>query len=292
MTTLRTIVSALSIVVGVLLIVGWALAHMVVSLVEDGTAARALTERALDSPALMNAVADDLTDRTVMALSDQGVNVAALGLEGPLNQVITRAIDSHVVRETLLEQADDAHRQFTTQLTDSEREAAPLTLTVDVSDAVNARLGDLGAVANLLPQLDVPSADITVLEADRFEQTREAYDVVRYLDAWGLWLGVGALILGIAVSYRRRWFVAKALVVLGVLSLAIGGVLALLGPAPLARLLPGGESGQWAGLWGSVVGEEASSMFAERALILGAVAIVGALIATAIAVAVGGRRRT
>src|SRR5699024_9940183 len=87
MRPLRTLVSALSIVVGVVLIAAWALANVVANVVEDGTAARAMTERALDSPASMGAVTDDLSDRAGAALSDVGLNVGALGLERQLDQV-------------------------------------------------------------------------------------------------------------------------------------------------------------------------------------------------------------
>ena len=291
MNAFRTTVSALSIVIGVVLIALWALAQALVSMVEDGTAARAMTERALDSPALTAAVSADLSARTATALQDRGINVTALGLEGQLDQVMTRAVGSQIFREALLNQVENAHEQMADQLSDPTREPAPLSVSVDLSDTVNTRISELGGLATALPALDIPPVSVQVLEAERFEQARDAYDKALWLQTWGLWLGLGTLVVGGLVSHRRRWFAAKALFALAAVSLTVAGLVYFVGPQPLAGLLPGGEDGIWAELWRDVIGTEATAAVIERSLTIGGVALVGGLVAVAIAAAVGPRRR-
>lgn len=291
MNAMRTLLSALSIVVGVALIAGWALANAIVTLVEDGTAVRSMTSRALDTPALTDVLANDLSSRTGAALRDQGINLTALGLDGQLDEAFSRAVDSQSFRSALTNQVDEAHGQFSDQLTDSTRGPAPLTVSVNFSGLINDRVDQLGGPAALLPDVNVPPVDLQVLEAERFEQVREAYGTVLTVHTWGLWLGLGALALGMLVSHRKRWFVAKALFGVAALTLGLSGVVTVLGPEAFARFLPGGTDGVWSSLWHDVVGAEAAEIVAERSLIVGVVALVGALIAVGVGAAVGDRRR-
>lgn len=292
MRKLRTVASALLIVLGAALIAAWALAQAVVAVVEDGTAVRAVTERALDTQGLMDTVAADLSERAESALMESGVDVAALGLDGPLSRAVSSAVDSQAFRATLLTQVDQAHEQVSTQLTDPNRPPADLIVAVDVSDSVNDQLGELGGLAAALPDLDVPAVNVTVLTADRFEQAREAYGSVLWAQAWCLWLAAVALGLGFAVSCRKRWFAAKALCAVAVIAWGAAAVVTVMGPDGVASFLPGGGSGAWAGLWRDVVGAQAIETVAQRGVIVGAVAVVGALIALAIGAAVGKRRPT
>ena len=291
MSAVRTVISAVSILLGVALVVSWSLASAVVSVVEDGTAARAMTARALDSPALMNALEADVSDHVGAALRDQGISGAAPGPDGQLTDVMTRVVGSTAFRTALLNQVEDAHDQFNDQLTDPTRPPAPLTISVDVSEMVEGRIGDLGGPAVALPALQVKPIDVRILEADGFEQARDAYAKVRWAHTWGLWLGLGAFVVGFVVSHRRRWFVARALLGVAGVSLGIAGIVTLLGPEAAVRFLPGGEGGVWASLWRDVVGPQASAGVTERTLLVGVLALVGGLVAVGIGAAVGDRRR-
>lgn len=291
MSAVRTIISAVFILLGVVLVAAWSLASVVVSVVEDGTAARAMTARALDSPALMNALEADVSDHVGVALRDQGISGAAPGLDGQLTDVMARVVGSTAFRTALLNQAEDAHDQFSEQLIDPTRPPAPLTIRVDVSEMVGSRVGDLGGPAAALPALQVKPIDVRILEADRFEQARDAYAPVQWAHTWGLWLGLGAFAAGFVVSHRKRWFVAKALFGIAGVALGIAGTVTLLGPEVVVRFLPGSEEGVWASLWRDVVGPQASSGLTERTLLVGVLALVGGLIAVGIGAAVGDRRR-
>lgn len=291
MNPLRTFISALSLLAAAVLIAGWALAQAVVGLVENGTAARTVTERALESPAVMSAVSSDLTDRTAQALSDRGLNLSALGLQGQLNQLIGAAVNSDVFRAALLAQVDQAHAQFAEQISAPHRHRAPLTLSVDLSDTVNARLTELGGPAAALPDLQVPPVNVQVMEAERFDQARNAYSTLLWFEVWGLWLGLTALAVGVLISHRRQWFFAKAFFGVGVIALGVGGIFTVLGPDTITTFLPGGVNGTWSTLWREVVGVDAADTVIARSLLVGAVAMVAALIAMAFGAVLGGRRR-
>lgn len=289
MSQLRTLLSALSIVLGAVLIAAWAGAQAVVALVENGTAARAATENALESPELMNALTDELGERAEVALREQGIDLALLGLQGPVNQLIASAVDSEVFRSALLAQVDHAHEQFSAQLTDTDRPPSDLSISVDVSGSINAQLNDLGGLVALVPDLDVPAVSVTVMEADRFERARDAYRGLQWVQTWSGWLGIATLGFGFLVSARRRWFAAKALAAVAVIAWGSVASLTVMGPDALARSLPGGDSGVWAGIWRDVVGSQTVDTLVGQAVLVGAVATIAALIALALGVALGRR---
>lgn len=291
MSAIRTLISAVSLVAAAVLIAGWALAQAIVGLVEDGTAARTMTERAVNSPAVMSAVSDDLSERTAQALADRGLNLTALGVQGHLSQVISTAVNSDLFKTTLLGEVSNAHAQFTEQLSATARQPAPLTLSVDLSQSVNNRMSELGVPAAVLPELDLPPVSIEVMDAERFEQARAAYSTVLWFQSVGLWLGLAAIAVGFLMSHRRRWFFAKALFGVGLIALGVGGVFTLLGPETIATFLPGGEDGTWAVLWRDVVGVETADTVVERSLVVGGIAMVAALVATGVGASLADRRR-
>ncbi|MFW2514483.1 hypothetical protein ACNI3K_11970 [Demequina sp. SO4-13] len=291
MTALRTLVSAICILVGAFLIAWWAVASVIMGQIEDGTAVRGMTERALESPEVTASLSSHLSDRTQAELSSQGVNLAALGLDDELDQAITTAVESPAFRATVLDQVDDAHIQVTEQLTVSLREPAPLVISVDVSDSLNARIDELGGLGAAAPDLAVAPVDVEVLDAEQFERARTAYERTVWAQQWGLWLGAALLAFGLLVSHRRRWFVAKALTVLGLLCVGFGASIALIGPETITTFMPGGVEGSLSTMWREVLTVEAAPIIMERSLWIGGIALVAALVATLLGSVLGGRRR-
>jgi len=290
-TAVRTLVSAVCILLGAALIASWAVSSVLVRAVEDGTALRGIAERALDSSQVREAIAAEATDRALGAIADAGAGAAGPLIDGAIETAMRRAVDSPQFAEAALNAVDDAHAQFAAALTDSLREPAPLVIEVDVSDTINGRIDDLPAVGEAIPDVSVPPVRVEVLDAATFETTRAAYSRVEWAAAWGLWAGIGALTVGIVVSARRRWFVAKTLLAVGVISLGFGAAIAVFGPETIVRFVPGGGEGAWATLWRDVLTEEAAPVVTTRALWLGAAALAGAAIAAAVAALAGGRRR-
>ncbi|WP_084037905.1 hypothetical protein [Demequina sp. NBRC 110053] len=287
---LRTLVSALCILAGVLLVVAGAVSSIVVRAVEDGDAVRALAERAMDSDAVRSQVAAQVTEQALDALADAGVALDGPLIESAIGGALESAVESEGFRDALLEEADAAHEQFAAALTDPDRESAPLVLNVDVSGAVNARIDDIPVIGDVVPDTAVPPVAVEVLSADRFDAVRAAYGPVAWLAAWGVWSGLAVLGVGALVSHRRRWFPAKALLALAVACLIVAGVITVLGPETILRLVPGAVDGAYGSLWRDALTEEAAPVIVERSLWAAAGAFVAALLAAALAAAWGRRR--
>ncbi|WP_152650254.1 hypothetical protein [Demequina aestuarii] len=291
MSALRTLISAICIVAGALLIAWWAIASVIIDQIEDGEAVRGITERALESPAVTAALSAELSARTQEALAAQGVDVGGIGLDHELDAAIARAVGTEAFRATVLDQVEEAHGQVTDQLTDSLRTPAPLTVSVDLSDAVNARVDELGGAAAGVADVTVPPVTIEALDTAQFEQARTAYERTSWAQQWGLWSGLALLVFGLLMSHRRQWFLAKVLTVLGLLCVAFGGVVALLGPDTITTFMPGGVDGSLSTMWREVLTDEATPIVVERSLWIGGIALVAALVATLLGAALGGRRR-
>ncbi|MFV0634883.1 hypothetical protein [Demequina sp.] len=291
MSVLRTLISALCIVGGAVLIAAWAVSSVIVGAVEDGTAVRGMAERALDNPAVRSVMATQITDQTLAALADQGIDIDQQLVRSAIESSLEAAIGTEVFRTAVLAEVDDAHEQFAAALTDSLRAPAPLVLSVDVSDAVNARIDEVGAVGSAIPDVTVPAVDVEVMSADKFETTRDAYGEVEWAQQWGLWAGLALLVVGILVSQRKRWFLAKVFFAVAVICLLFGGMIGLLGPETIVTFIPGGSDGPGATLWRDVLTEEAAPLVMERALWTAGVAFVAAIVVTLVGSILGGRRR-
>lgn len=292
MRSLRTVVSAGLILVGAGLSAIWLVAHMVVSVVDDGTAVRAMTARALESPAFIDSVGAELSDATAAALRERGVVISGLDGDGGLSDAMTAMVKMPAFHTFVLDQVEHAQAQVVDQLTDPTRAAAPLTIEVDVDQAIGRYLRDKGGSGTELARLNAAPLKLHILDADRVEHVRGVYDKIRWADSWALWLGIGAFALGFVVSHRKRWFIAKALFAVAGIALGLAAIISWVGPDTFASVLPGGG---WAGLWHELMGPEASAAFTERSVLVGVTALVGALLALAVGAAVGGRpgrRRT
>ncbi|WP_203657183.1 hypothetical protein [Demequina activiva] len=291
MSLLRTVVSALCVLAGAFLIASWAVSSVVVTSVEDGTALRGITERALESPAVRSLVAERMTDRAVAAFADAGVDANGPVVRTALESGIAAAVGTEAFKTSVLSEVEAAHGQFSEQLTDSLREPAPLVLDVDVSDTINARLDEIPVVGEAIPDVSVSTVSVEVLSAGTFEVTRDTYRQIEWAAQWGLWAGIALLLVGILVSQRRRWFVAKLLLALGLICLLFGGAIALLGPDTIITFIPGGTDGPLSTIWRDIITEETAPLVMERSLWVAGFAFAGALVAMLLGAMLGGRRR-
>ena len=288
---LRTLLSALCVLGGAVLIASWAVSSVVVDAVEDGTALRGITERALDSSAVRAVIAERMTDQAIAGLADAGIDANGALVRSALESSIEAAVGTEAFRESVQNEVEGAHGQVAEQLTDSLREPAPLVLQVDVSDTINDRIDEVPGVGGAIPDVAVTPVSVEVLDADTFETARDTYRQVEWAAQWGLWAGLALLVVGILVSYRRRWFLAKVLFALGVISLLFGGAIALLGPDTIVTFIPGGSEGSLATVWRDILTEEAAPLVMERSLWVAGLSFVAALVALLLGVLLGGRRR-
>ncbi|WP_084130592.1 hypothetical protein [Demequina sp. NBRC 110055] len=282
MRALRTLVSALCILAGALMVVAWAASSAAVRAVEDGSALSGLTRAAFSVPSVVESISTRAKEQVIGTIEDSGVNPAAVGIEDTVRTAVDDAVRSDEFEQAVAAAAEDADDQFVVALTDPDREAAPLVLAVNVSGVVNARIDEIPAVGAVAPDLSLPPAEFEVVDAATFETVRSTYGVMTWLAAWGLWVGLALLAIGMLVTHRRRWFVAKALLAIGVLTFGFGIVVRFVDPDAVLAVLPGGDEGTLGALWASVVTEEAAPAIAQRSLLIGAVALVGAAIAAAL----------
>lgn len=280
MSVIRTLISAVCILAGALLIVGWAVSSLAERTVQDGTALVGIAESAFDIPGVVNGMSRQVQDQTLEALAGEGVDPSVIGVDDEVRGAVDGIVHSALFEEAVLAEVEAAQDEFFAKLTSPTPATQPLTLEVDVSSLVNARIDDIGSVATLAPDVSVAPAEIEVLSAERMADAQTGYRWMERLAAWGLWAGLACLVIGVLVSHRRRWFAAKALIAIGVIALGFGVVVRFVDPSAVAGVLPGSHEGVLGTLWVQWVVDDSAAGIATRAMLIGGVSLaVGVLIA-------------
>lgn len=286
----RTLISALTIVVGALMIAAWAVGQMVVSAVTDGTAIEALTATVLDSPTALTRISSDLGDAAMTKVATEWPGAEALGVEVPIRGAISGLVHSDEFASTVQTQVGLARVQVAHELTDETRESGPLVLDLDVSSMINARIGAIPRVGGFAPDVALAPVPVEVVSAKTFDDARAAYGFLNFAATWFLWAGIALLVLGVVISARRRWFLAKALLAVGVFLFVAGAVLWLAGPTTVAGWIPGGSGGDTrAIIIGSLASESTPSM-SGRMMWWGVIGLVGSAVFALLAAAMGRKK--
>ncbi|WP_061962295.1 hypothetical protein [Demequina flava] len=287
---LRTLLSAISILVGAVLIVAWAVSSVAVRTVEDGTALTGITETAFDIPGVVSGLSGQIQDQAIDGLAEQGIDTESLGVDDEVRGAVDTAVRSDAFEDAVVAQVAAAQDDFLYQLTHPDTAAGPLVLQVDISSLINARIDDIGQVGAAVPDVSVEPVPVEVLTAERMSDAQTGYAWMERLASWGLWAGLAMLAFGILVSHRRRWFVAKALLAIGVLALGFGAVVRFIDPSAVAAFLPGDAEGIVGSLWLQWITEESSPAISTRAFLIGGLCVAGAVVVTAVGRIFGGRR--
>lgn len=277
---MRTLISALSIVAGALMVVGWLIATPVVSIMEDGTVATSVTERFFDDDSLLRQASDAVADRAVDALDERGVSGGAV--ESGVGVAVDALAQSEVFAAVVISAVNSQREEIAAQLTDPDRQPAPLTVAVDLSGAVNDTIDDIPVVGGAAPDVALAPIEIQLADADRTEQLRSGYRVAVWLQEWGLWAGLGLLVLGLLVSKRKKWLIPKFAGAVAVASLGVAAVYYLGLAVPIAEALPGPMQSLVAG----AIAEETADQVQWTALVVGAGAAAVAVVSTLIVRAV------
>lgn len=279
----RTLVSVFLVLLGVMMIVTWAFGAKSVEAIENGTAAAKLTDKVLASPAVANLAADQVTDRVHQQLATQADSRRFEELWGlaeePIHAAAENVIGSDAVATAAGATATKVQEGLVTALTAKDRAYGPLVLTVDVSARLNTRIGQIPLVGALLPDITAPTLEVEVLEADAVEDLRAVYSSATWVATWFIWIGLVLVALGVLVSPRRTWFLARAMLVAGVLVLAIGFTVDAIGAHTVASLMPGGADGDLGMTVSDVLADTAIPTVSRLLLRLGAIALALALIA-------------
>ncbi|MCB2414013.1 hypothetical protein LGT39_14270 [Demequina sp. TTPB684] len=291
MRALRTLASALAILAGATLVVLWLLSWMTIKAIEDGAATESIVLVALKNPEVTGKIGTEMRDRAFDALANQGVDLEVWGLGDTAAESITSLVETEEFRDSVLEQMESARGQLHDALTDAEREPGPFAVAFDTSDVINDRIDQIAVVGSELPELSVAPLRIEIVSAETFEKARTGYERVEFAERYFLWAGLALIVLGMIVSTRKRFVIAKFLAAVGVFSLGAYAALAWMGPDRIASWLPGGDDGGWARVLGDVVAEEALPSLTGRLLLAAAIALTGAAVATGIGMLAGGPRR-
>jgi len=286
---MRTLISALSILVGALLVATWAVSQFVVGAVEDGTAAQRITAGVLSSPLALSQISGELGDAAVAKLDTGLVDVEALGLDEPIRNAITGVVNSEAFSAAVQTQVALSHDQLENELTDDDRVPAPLVLNIDVSSLINDGIDEVPAVGAVAPDVSLSPVPVQLLSADDFEDARTTYRFMQFAAAWFLWAGIALMVLGMLISSRKRWFPAKALLAVGVFSLSVWALLTWTDPETIAGWLPGGETGSVGTIIVNAFTEESAGAIAGRMMWWGVISLVAAALFALVAVGMKGR---
>lgn len=274
----RSIAAVVLVVIGALLSAAWAISVTAVRSIEDGTAGDALVASVLESPQSADVVADQVIGALDEAL-DTPVAQAALALaEQQVRAAVVTVVSSDVVSELIREGGSRAKDRLLDELTDPDREPGAFVLRVDLSERINARLGEVPVIGGLLPAIQLPALTVEVISAEAFEDLRDLFAVMKTIATWGLWVAVVTVAAGIAVS--RRWVVfgARALAGVGAFAVVLSLVLGSMGPSALAGLMPGGRDGGAGVLVEDLLADVALEPITHTLMVLGLVVGAGAVI--------------
>lgn len=271
MTGLRSFLAAIAIIAGALLVAAWALSWTLLRVVDDGAVARGIAETALENPAVSAGIADQMQAATERELQRTGVDIEALGLSDALDRLLQAMASSEGFRDALVAQIDANRADLQAELAAPDRPEGPFALSFDVSQEVNERVDTLAIIGETLPEVAIAPVEVEVVSAERFEQARSAYAGMSLARDWFGWAGLGSILLGLLVSPRRQYVLAKFFLTVGVLGLLVFIVLTFVGPLTVAGWLPGGEEGFLGRFILPLVSEEAISGVTSR---IGLVALI------------------
>jgi len=280
---LRTVVSAIAILAGAALLVTSLTALLVTRAVEDGAVSESAIRATLRNPMVMDPVVAHIDQSAVGALANAGVDVDAPGLSDALHALLAELANDDDFVASLASPINDAMGRLHRELTEPGRPPAPFSVSIDASDSVNGQLGKLPAVGESLPSLALPPVEIELIRAERFEQARETYSRIEYARSTLWWAGLLVLALGLLVSPRKRFFAAKALAVVGAMSLAVALALAVETPERVRSMLPAASDAMWGQLVTDTLATQTLPEFRFTLVMVGFGALAMAAVAAVLA---------
>jgi len=286
----RTLLSAIAILVGATLVVLWLVSWVAVKAVEDGSATESIVVVALKNPAVTDKIGVELKDTAFAALADRGIDLDVWGIGDATAASISDLVDTKEFRDAVVGQLQEAREELHDELTAPDRPRAPFDIAINTSELVNGRIDRVtGAVVDI-PDVSIAPVRIEVVSADTFEKARTGYARMEFAKRFFLWAGLILIVLGLIVSTRKRWVIAKFLAAVGVFSIGAYVALVWIGPDRIAGWLPGGADGSWGSVFGDVIANEALPTVTGKLLLAGGIALVGAAVAALLGYIAGGSR--
>ncbi len=290
MRAFRTLLSAITILAGATLVVLWLVSWVAIRAVEDGSATESIVVVALKNPAVTDKIGVEIKDSAFAALSDRGIDLDVWGVGDAAAESISDLARTAEFRDSVLEQLQQAREELHDELTVPGRPPAPFDVQIDTSQLVNDRIDGVTGAAIDVPNVSVAPVRIEVVSADTFEKARTGYARMEFAKRFFLWAGLALIALGMIVSTRKRWVIAKFLTAVAVFSLGAYAALVWIGPDRIAGWLPGGADGGWANVFGDVIANEALPAVTGNLLLASGIALVGAAVAALVGYVAGGSR--
>jgi len=236
--TFRTLASALCIVLGAVLIATWAASISALDAIENGTVIEDVTARAITTKPAQDALVDKGSQLVLDALDEKGFNTDIPGVQGITEGIIEGIVSSDAFVNTVHAQTKSLREQVVAAL--NADTAGAITVSVDFSDQINALLEQIPVIGPSIPTIAVPGIPLEVMDAPTAETARTTWTWLHFAQDWFGWLGLLSLAAGIVISYRKRWFLAKVALAVGVISGLIWLIMTALEPQTIADRLPGG----------------------------------------------------
>jgi hypothetical protein len=234
----RTLASALCIVLGALLVATWAASVAALDAIENGTVIEDATARAITTDLAQTALVDNGTTAVLDALADQGIDTDTPGIEGITRGIIESIVSSDAFVNVVHSQTKSIREQMVAAL--NGEGSGAISVSLDFSDQVNALLGEIPVIGDSLPQISVPGVPVQIMDEDTADTARTTWHWLHIAQQWFGWIGLALFAVGILVSFRKRWFLAKVSLAVGVMSGLIWLAMRALEPQTLAERLPGG----------------------------------------------------
>ncbi|PKQ18092.1 MAG: hypothetical protein CVT68_05170 [Actinobacteria bacterium HGW-Actinobacteria-8] len=291
MRAFRTLLSAITILAGATLVVLWLVSWVAIRAVEDGSATESIVVVALKNPAVVDKIGVEVKDNALAALADRGIDLDVWGVGDAAAASISDLVGTAEFRDSVLEQLQAAREELHDELTAPDRALSPFDIQIDTSDLVNDRIDGVTGATIDVPNVTVAPVRIEVVSADTFEKARTGYARMEFAKRFFLWAGLALIALGMIVSTRKRWVLAKFLAAVAVFSLGAYVALVWIGPDRIASWLPGGADGGWGSVFGDVIAKEALPAVTGNLLLASGIALVGAAVAALFGYVAGGERR-
>jgi hypothetical protein len=259
--------------VGVLSLGLWAGARFLVHTVEDGTVLTTIARTALHTPALQDLIVNRARSEIDDALDDEGIDPVDYGLDDDLDQAIVEAVGSDGFIDSLLETLAEIEANMTAQLTDDSLPLAPLEFTIDVTEPLHEAISEDTRLAFLVPDTALDPFSVRLLDEEEVESIRGGYDWIELAAAWGLWFGLGLLVLGFVLLPKKRWIPPKLFLWVGLFVLGLWALARWIDVESVYKWLPGGSEGDAASFMRDLAPQETVDR-AEGSLLMFAVGLL------------------
>jgi hypothetical protein len=278
MKILRGFLAAICLVLGVIALALWGVSALVVKTVEDGTVVTGIAQKVVEQPAVQSAITAKTQAFVNASLTESGVDVASLGLQGTVDDAVAAAVASPEFQETLTGAIDDARADFAAQLTSPEFDGAPLVVNLDISAVINETIASIPVVGSLVPALTLEPLPVEVADADAFGRVRGTYSGIDRTATWAGWIALVLIVLGVVLWPRKRWLIPVGLLLVGLGAGTLWAAMRWLTVERIAGRLPGGADGDLGGALVKVAHQDTLDRFGNRVLLLAAACLVGAVV--------------